>query len=350
MNLYDTATLLQAVEAMDRPQAFLRDTFFGNQVFSETETINIDAFVLDRSIAEFVSFRIDAPYRLPVASVSTAFKPPPIVERTPLDPATATSRRPGESFGGDMSADDRLQLQVLDELQRQDYRIARREEWMCAQALIAGSVTATGEGVSATINYARNAALAPAALSSTARWGESAADVIGNLETWAGLIAVHSGSIAADVIMGTGAASRFVRDPRVAAALDNRRQENGVMQLGPQAAGGQNREVAYIGQIGDFRFWRHAGIYRNAAGNDLPYIPAQGLVMVGDIAGTMGYAACPVASQQGAGVPRIGMLSAARVPDVSVVTMPPTTQVVTRSAGVPIPGRPNASLYTVVWA
>jgi hypothetical protein len=343
-SLYDTYTLMQAMEALDRPTAFVRDTFFGNRAFSEDRKIVIDEYLLDRSMAGFVSFSIAAEGRKPVVTKSSDFDAPPVVERTGLDPTRARARRPGEPFSGGMTAAQRFELSVLDELQRQDYRITRLEEWMACQVLIAGAITRPGEGVSVSVDFARDAALRPATLTGTARWGQSAADPIGNIETWAGVVAAKSGSVVTNVLLGTEAATLFKRNADVKALLDNRRQIDGSMQLGPQAVGGQGREVVPIGEIDGIMYWVHAGLWNDGSA-DQPFFPRKGIALVGDIAGTLAYAAVPT---KGEGDGSVTLVAGDRVPQMFSTDMPIVENVVTRSAPLTIPGRPNAVLYTEV--
>jgi len=342
-SLYDTFTLLQAMEALDRPTAFVRDTFFGNRAFSEDSKIVIDEYLLDRSMANFVSFSIAAEGRRPVVSKSSDFEAPPVVERTGLDPTKARARRPGEPFSGGNTAAQRFELAVLDELQRQDYRITRLEEWMACQVLISGAVTRAGEGVTVSVDFARAAALRPTTLAGTARWGQSAADPLGNIEAWAGIVAANSGSIVTNVLMGTEAATLFKKNADVRAVLDNRRQADGSAQLGPQAVGGQGREVAEIGTIDGVTYWVHAGLW-NDGSQDQPFFPRRGIALVGDIAGTLAYAAVPTKEDGGA----VTLVSGDRVPQMFSTDMPIVENIVTRSAPLTIPGRPNAVLYTEV--
>lgn len=344
--LFETLTLMQAMEPLDRPSAFVRDTFFGNRVFSEDSRIVIDEYLLDRSMAGFVSFSIAAEGRKPVVSKSSDFVAPPVVERTGLDPTKARARRPGEPFSGGLTAAQRFELAVLDELQRQDYRITRLEEWMACQVLITGKVERVGEGVTVSVDFARDAALRPTTLSGSARWGQSAADPLGNIETWAGVVAAKSGSTVTNVLLGTEAATLFKKNADVKALLDNRRQADGVMQLGPQAVGGQGREVAQLGVIDNITYWVHAGLWNDGT-NDQPFFPRRGIALVGDIAGTLAYAACPTKGE-GEGPGGVTLVAADRVPQMFSTDMPIVENVVTRSAPLPIPGRPNAVLYTEV--
>lgn len=104
--------------------------------------------------------------------------------------------------------------------------IANTKEWCLAQLLQAGKFTLINpeNKYGVTIDYGLAAGQLPV-LSSTARWGESAADIIKDLRTWNRAARRLTGNPALNTVcvMGHGAVDLFLKDTAVKALLDNRR-------------------------------------------------------------------------------------------------------------------------------
>ncbi|MCA1988377.1 MAG: major capsid protein [Desulfarculus sp.] len=141
-------------------------------------------------------------------------------------------------------------------------RAERTIEFMCAQAITTGKISATagqeGNTVSFEVDFGVPDAHKPAALAGNYVWGGANADVPGNIQTWADLI-LSDGVGAADLmILGTDAASKFLADANVLKELDNRNLGVGSFQI---SVGN-----AYIGRYKGLDVYRYPFEYQTKAG------------------------------------------------------------------------------------
>lgn len=142
-------------------------------------------------------------------------------------------------------------------------RAERTIEFMCAQAITTGQVSATagqeGNQVSFTVDYGIPDNHKPTALAGDNQWGGSTADVPGNIQTWADLIN-NDGTGAADtMILGSDAAAKFLADEKVLKELDNRNLNVGSFNIGVGNA--------YIGRYKQMDVYRYPFKYETKAGN-----------------------------------------------------------------------------------
>jgi hypothetical protein len=125
------------------------------------------------------------------------------------------------------------------------------------------------------VSFGRHADLSPTALTSTARWGQSAAAPLTNLRTWAGLTQQKSGVYCRDVIMDPETLEAFSNDPKVEKKLDQRHVDN----VGLNVDQSDDEGLAYIGTINGFRIWCYSGWYVNDADAEVTMLP-QGRVIL----------------------------------------------------------------------
>lgn len=336
---YTTAQVVAASQALDRFTPWLRDTFFGRVIQFDTAEILFDKLGRRRAIAPFVSPNVPGKERAPRARTVRAYTPPYVKPKSTVSPSDASARMVGERYGGAFSQLDRFDQMVMQALADHDAEISGREELMCAQALTTGQVVAVGDGVNDTIGFGRDAALTTA-LAGAARWGEAGVKPLDNLKAWARLIAEKSGAVARDVVMGYSAAELFTADADVRAILDNRRQAGGTLEMAGGPTGGEGDVAAFLGTIGNFRFWEYAQTYVDDAGSTQHFWPAYGVGLVGQaMEGTMTY---------GAIQDRKSLLPEQRFAKEYDEEDPSRTVVLTQSAPLPVPVEPNASYFTAV--
>ncbi len=336
---YNTAQVVAASKALDRFTPWLRNTFFGNVVQFDTEEILFDKLGRRRAIAPFVSPNIPGKERAQRSRSVRAYTPPYVKPKTSISPGDAKARMVGEQYGGAFSQLDRFDQLVMQALADHDEEISGREELMCAQALTTGQVVAVGDGIKDTIAFGRDAALT-VALTSTARWGETGVVPLDDLRSWGRLIGQKSGAVARDVVMGYSAAELFMKDADIRAILDNRRQAGGALEMAAGASGGEGDVAAFLGSIGNFRFWEYTQTYVDDAGSTQHFWPAYGVGLIGaDMAGTMAY---------GAIQDHKSLLPEQRFATEYDEFDPSRTIVLTQSAPLPVPVVPDASFFATV--
>ncbi|SDX90272.1 Phage major capsid protein E [Albimonas donghaensis] len=341
---YTTRTLVGVLGGLDRPQLFLLDTFFPDLALFDTETVDFDKLDRMTGLAPFVSpLKAGTPVAARGASVES-FTPAYVKPKNELDASRPLRRRPGERFAGAMSASERRDLALVDLLEDQYMRVLRRKEWMASAALRTGAVTVEGEGFPAqSVNFGRASGLTKALLTS-ARWGESGVSPLDDVQTWADEVATTSGASATTVVMDPKAWALFRKDPQVAALLDYRYARSTEVELGPVARG-EGQWATYVGSVGQFDVWTYSQPYTNEDGTAGNMMPDYTVILGGRgvEAGVAGYQAHGAIKD-----PRAGYQPLEIYPKSWIEDDPAVEWVMSQSAPLVIPARPNASLCATV--
>lgn len=224
IDLYTPRTLAEVVRTAPPIHTFLRDTFFTNVRTFVTERVDIDIVKGDRRMAAFVHPRVGGTV-LKGKGYETKNYAPPLIN--PYDITTADqllTRLPGEELYSGRTPADRAAERLVEEYNRLNDAVTRREEWMCAQALTTGKIPVVGKGVNEEIDFGFTNTVT---LTGTAQWGKSAADIIGNLHDWKQQVSINGFANVDTAILGKKAAAALMDDSKVMDKLDNRRYEFG---------------------------------------------------------------------------------------------------------------------------
>lgn len=210
VELYDTMTLIgvQNRQQID-PLFFLQ--FFPEEITFSTEKVFFDEISEDRYIlAPFVAPHVEGRVMERGGFDSRSFKPAYVKPKHDIDINQQFKRRAGESpMTGSLTPQQRYDATIAENFRIEREMIERRINWMCAQAMTNGSVVVEGEDYPrVTIDYNRDADLTEV-LAGTARWGESAATPLPDLQTKMKLARKLSGGRITDIIMGEEAYDRF---------------------------------------------------------------------------------------------------------------------------------------------
>lgn len=342
MSLYTTTELIRALDAMDRPSAFLRDTFFPNVVTSDKEEIAIDRMLKRRKMAPFVSPDVPAKERALRGRKVETFRPAYVKPLNTIRPSDTIKRAHGEGIGGELALADRRAVLVSQTLLDQDDEITRREEWMCAQILRTGSVTVSGEDYETqVVDYGRPADQT-LALSGGSRWGETGVKPLATIRSLATTTQKASGSVVTTVVMGASAAEIFVQDADVREILDNRRSmDSAAFRLTVDAAGAEQMPAAYLGSIGQYDFWTYSQWFEEDTGDEIEVWPEYGvgLLAPAGFAGNMAY---------GAILDTDALAPVSRYPSNWTERNPSRELLMTQSAPLPVPSDVSGSAFMAV--
>ena len=341
MGLYDTTQLVAALDAMDRPQAFLRDKFFTKRVLSNDEEIAIDKLLKRRKMAPFVSPDVPAKERALRGRKVETFVPATLKPMGTVRPNDLVKRAHGEQIGTGISPQERRPGVVNQLLSDQDDEITRREEWMCANTLRSGIITVSGEDYETQIVDYGRAANQTVILTGASRWGETGVSILDNIGDWASLTQKASGGVVVPVVLGSSAARLFQKDADVREILDNRLQIGGNMQLGPVATGAQDAHAAYLGSIGAFDFYTYSQWFENDDGSEYEIWPEYGVGMVaeGSFDGMMAY---------GAILDMDSLVPTERFPQNFETKNPSREHIITQSAPLSVPSEIAGSFFATV--
>lgn len=276
--LFERRTLIEAVNHPDITvrSRFIMETLFPKsprQVFSDV----VD-YEVQQARPSLASFRFSGQEARVVSKQSKALKTiklPYIREKKVL---TAQELKNEGAIGqiytagaGDVTSVQ--QAALARELQDLKNRVARRVEWMAAQLLLTGAFTYEDDDVAITVDLGMGSTYKPA-LSGTALWDSTAADVLGDLDSWNVLINQATGMNASKAILGTKAARAFMKDEKVQAMLDTNNQRVGSMSI--------DLKSNYIGNIFGIDFFRYSHQYTDDSGSSAEMFATNKLVLIGD--------------------------------------------------------------------
>jgi hypothetical protein len=292
--IYDTNVLVQLVPNLKTSQNFLLDKFFPNIVTSDTEFVSIDVDLGKRRMAPFVSPLVAGKLVESRRFQTNIFKPAYIKDRRAPDLRKPVRRAMGEKIGGELSAADREQANLMFELTDQVDMLNRRLEWMAAQAMDSGTVTITGDGYPTTLVDFGRASSLTVNLGGAAQWTDAA--IAGNtaspttdLETWSLAVLKESGVVVTDVVMDTLAYRQFLKDPilKTAQWYPNQGGNNSV-ELGAQPTKGAVRK----GTWGNLTIWVYADWFVDDNNVEQPMLANNTVLLSGaEMMGTRSFAA-----------------------------------------------------------
>lgn len=276
MDIFDTRTMLEAIEQMQPARRFLMNTFFNGanpQTFG-TKTVDIDIVKGQRKMAPFVHPRLPGSLRTRDGYKSSTYQPPYVQPKMETNAEQILKRSAGDNPYAAKTPLERAGNQLGKDMMDLDTEITRREEWMCAQALTTGQIRVVGDGVDDTIDF-----LMPAdhkITLSTDKWGTSSGDPLGNLRAWKRKIAKDSGRTANTAVLSGEALDAFYNSQKMLDQLNSRRVDMGLIVPTELPDG-----VTYIGYLNDpgIDVYAYDEWYVDGAGVEQPMIPAGGLIL-----------------------------------------------------------------------
>lgn len=316
ISLFETRKMLKMVETRRQAETFLRDTFFGNVQNFDTKYIEYDVVDNKRDMASFADPNLGGVAVQRDGYSTVSFQAP---ELNPLMVTTAEDlmlRAPGENIYSAKSPMDRAAEQLGRDLAKLDDIIARREEWMCAQALMNGGIPIVGEGVSESVKFWTTSRInsgTPSSddpymdVSASAAWDGNSADVIGDLQTAQRKIRQNSGINPTLCIMGAEVFEAFAKNDKVQKILDNKRMNFGEVEYSQPLPNG----VSYQGKFMGLDIMTYDS-YFLSGGSESPIFPEKEILIGSPAVDTfMGYGACAI-YDEGKDHPQI--IAAPRVP------------------------------------
>lgn len=353
LDLLTTVQMLPIVEQI-KPQTYLfRDRFFGRKIQFATQAIAFEALPTEQRPAPYVSPQAQGRIMSRKGRTSKLFQPAYVKPKHELDPNNAiiVQRGAGEPIAGNTDAgalETRWNAEIGRTQVLQLDMIDRREEIMCAQAVINGAVVVASEDYPAvTIDYGRDPSLTTV-LTGTARWGQSAAAPLANIRTQRRVAFGLSSRPITDLIMGLDAFDLFFADAGVAAMLAasaNYRITTSDSQLTNFSDG--STPLEFRGHLsgangqGALNIWTYAQTYEDYDGtiqNIMNPLDVVGVAANGDDTGLDGFM-CYGAIKDS----RAGLRPLDRFPKMWEEEDPSVTYMMTQSSPLPVVCRPNAS-------
>lgn len=336
MDIFSSAVLARVVAALPAPSFFFLNSFFRDVQEEQTEEIHFDVENSQRRLAPFVSPLVAGKVVREQGFTTKVFSPAYVKPKGVFDANRAFKRAMGERIGGSMTPSQRLELAVANALMDHIEQIDRRQEVMAVEALRTGKVVVVGdEYPEVEVDFGRAANLTKALLT-TARWGESGVSPLNDIRDWSLEVTQASGSAANVVVMDAKAFKLFNADAEVQTLLNRFR---GADMLAPTVVGEGGR---YMGSVGEFDIWVHAGWYKHpTTGMLTPYMPDHTVIVTSaDLEGTRCFGAI---KDEEAGFQAMAYFSKSWVEKD-----PSARMLLTQSAPLPVPYRVNASMCATV--
>lgn len=215
-DLFDARTMGALVQRIPRKGTFLRGTFFKNTETFPTESIEVDFKKGNRKMAPFVHPKVGGKTVENEGYQTSIYTPPLMAPNLLTTAGDLLKRLAGENpYSGKTPAERAIEKLGRD-MEKLEDMIARREEWMAAQAIFTGKIPVKGEGLDYEIdfNFTNKETL------STKKWNTKDADPIEDLKAWRKKVQ-ETGAVNCDVcIMASDVVSLFLNNEKVQKALD----------------------------------------------------------------------------------------------------------------------------------
>jgi hypothetical protein len=253
--LYTTQRVMGLVKSLLRTKTFFLDKFYPSVQTEESEEVHIDIELGHRKAAPFVAPRAQAKSIRLLGFKTRTFTPPTIKLIADLNPKAALARMAGERIGGDNTAQNRAALVLAKAASDVKTLIERKQEQMAIESLTTGTVTVEGEGYEEpiTIDFGRDEQLT-AALTGDARWNQSGAKPLEDIETMGLLVQKIEGARITDVVMDIEAWKAARKDPQLIEILKLRRAVgNNTADLGPRNV--DQTGATLVADVGDYKIW-----------------------------------------------------------------------------------------------
>ena len=273
ISMFETRTMLAAMEKMFFPKTFLLDMFFKVKNTFTTENVDIDIIKGKRRLAPFVSPLLEGKVVDRAGITTRSFKPPYIKEKMRFSGSDILKRQAGETiYQGNSDPSTRAQQQLGKDLLELDSMITRREEWMAAKALFEGKVQCKGDGIDVQVDFLRDANLIITL--NNLFWGDADGVPITNLKAWKMLVAKLSGIVPDALILGEDVVMPFLENAQVQKFMDKTKITLG--QINPQEL---PSGATYYGSVESLDIYSYSEWYLDDNGALQPMVPAKKILL-----------------------------------------------------------------------
>jgi len=340
MDIYTTIAMLKVLRSLRAgAPRFLLNMFFPLATYADTEKIMFDVEIDDVEVAPFVSPLAAGRIGNDTGYETRMFAPAYIKPLHDLKPDEIQRRLAGEEPNGSLAAGTREQAILGAKLLRQMTMILRRKEVMAAEVLRTGKCVVEGpDHPRVQVDFQRHGDLT-LALSGGARWGETGVSPYDDVSEWIDLVGAKSGAAVNVVVMDGKAWALFEADPKLEKRMDRTLGQTATLELGFKA--GLPGTPVFKGRIGMVEFYTYNDTYTEA-GTSKTLLPDHTVILgaTGAMEGTQAHGAILD--------PRAGYQSLEMFPKSWIEENPGRRVLMTQSAPLVYPRRPNAAMCVTV--
>lgn len=351
ISIYDPRVMGPALAQMKPARQFLRKLFFSNVETHTAEKVDVDVIKGQRRLAPFINPLGPAKAVDRIGFSTSSVTPPTVAPKRQITVQDLQTRLPGEHIYAQKSPEDRARDLLGRDLADLDDQIARREEWMCAQALLSSEIDIKGEGVDYKITFPRDSSVKLGLIGTGDRWSNSNADIPAWIKKQRRAVVKLTGLAPDILVAGSDAADALLAHPKLvgqSGALNTRLADLGL--LAPEI---KDDGAIYIGRLAgtNIDIWSYDEWFIDPVdGVEKPLIGEKQVLFGSTKAQTaMRYGAVPVTMGAGQGAD-IGLVAARRVPEYWVDRDPPIKWLKVSARPIPVPVQNDAFLTAQVIA
>jgi hypothetical protein len=248
INIYQTRTMMRAIDKILPANTFFMDTFFNKVETYPTENIDVDYRKGKRKMAPFVAPRVGGITMDRQGFTTKSYTPPKIAPQRILTKDDISNRAMGENVYSTMTPEDRAAQILGKDLSELDEMITRREEWMCREIIINGKCTMKGfvddkdtNSVDQEVDYKFTN---KETLTSVAKWDVETSTKLADLKRWRLSVIKKTGKAPTVCIMSSDVADLFIGDLNVQEMFDKKS-----IKIGDITPAIINEAVTFIGRI-----------------------------------------------------------------------------------------------------
>ncbi len=275
VDLFTLQSMLALLEELFPPRTFFQNLAFGTRRTYPTEYLLIDKRKVKRVIAEYQDPSLAGKVMDRAAHHTDQFIPPTLMPKRINTAADLFQRMAGEApVVGSKTPQQRAADQLAMDLSEMRDAIVRRIELMSIQAVEAGTLTITGDGVNRTIDFDR-LGTHTVTVAAGDRWDAGTAEIIEQLRSYNQLNVRDSGIGASWCVLGSDAAAAFFKNTKIKTQLETRRMDMGL--INPTDLG---ESVTWIGRLAGLAFdiYSYDEYYYNGS-STVAMFPAKKIMM-----------------------------------------------------------------------
>jgi len=275
LGVFQPRRLIGLMNQTKSRSSFLKDTFFGKEMAHDTRAIEVDIIKGRRRLAPFVSPLAKGVIVDREGAITRSVTMPYLKEGIPTTAGQALeTKAPGQTvYQGTPS--QRLSIQLAKDVVKLKDMFARREEAMCADALVNGKVTALGEGIDVQVDFLRPATHRVINTGTLAAWDAAGVDILAQLRLHARTIIQSSGFQPNICVMGSAAADAFIKNIEAQGSnrLSHTKLETGAIKLDGLQSG-----ATYLGNVQGVDFYEYNEWAEDALGVEQPLLAANQVI------------------------------------------------------------------------
>ena len=349
VSIYEPRTMMGVIRKLPPVHTFFRSTFFSREKTFVTKSVDMDYKKGARKLAPFVSREIGGKVVPNTGYTTETYTPPFIAPDRVTTIDDILDRQPGESLYSGRTPAQRAVIQMSEDFTDLREMILRREEWMCAQAMLTGKIVALGEGVKDTIDF-RFTNLIDISKDAKRKWkGGTVQNKYADLKAWHEKVQKEGFTNCNVCIMASDVVTEFLMDEQIRKLLDVKNYALAVIKPTQK-----ENNVTYIGTIHElgldlyqYNEWYVDDWTDPATPVELPMVPAGTLMMASTHAKySMYYGAISILNQK---TEKWETVAGKYVPDTFIKKRPDRRFLSLQSAPVPVPHEVDSWLVAKVF-